>query len=265
MALTLEQLKLRDGKLTASAVAPLMTGEVSKIMNMYYGMIGSPKYVPPDLDWVWPVQLGSVTEDLNLRFYERNTGHMVTRKGEVVTHEVFEWAACTLDGFDALDNRPVECKHVNGRTPRADVIARYQPQFHWIMIVCGVDQLALSLIEGANEPIIEIIEFDDDYGAQLLTRAQSFMLCVQTLRPPAEVLPVALPVKAERIVDMNTSNAWCHDAENWLATRIAARDHAEASKNLKSLVPEDAIRCHGAGIEISRSRAGALTIKERRN
>jgi hypothetical protein len=37
-----------------------------------------------------------------------------------------------------------------------------------------------------------------------------------------------------------------------------------AEKDLKGLVPLDAVRCHGHGIEIRRDRAGRLSLKESR-
>ena len=72
--LTAEQLKARDGKLTASRVACLMTGDAEKIMNLWREMVGDPSFVADDLSGVWPVQLGSATEMLNLDWYTRRTG-----------------------------------------------------------------------------------------------------------------------------------------------------------------------------------------------
>src|SRR5712664_3532532 len=44
------------------------------------------------------VQLGSVTEDLNRRWYERNTGQVVIEVQRQVFHPVKRWMAATLDG-----------------------------------------------------------------------------------------------------------------------------------------------------------------------
>jgi YqaJ-like viral recombinase domain len=265
MPLTPDQQRQRELKLTASMVGPLMNGSTEDIINLWRAMIGDPDYVPDDLTWVWPVQLGSVTEELNLRFYQFNTGHAISRQGEVVTNPFNTWAACTLDAWDDTDGHAVEAKHVGGFEERDKVIRRYMPQFHWIMSCTGTDRIALSLIEGARPPVIEIIDYNTGYAGQLWSRAQVFMQHVWNMTPPVQLQPVEAPVKAVRTVDMGQHNQWCVEAETWLANRIAARDHAAAAKTLKELVPADAARCYGAGIEISRSRANALTIKERRN
>ncbi len=44
------------------------------------------------------VQLGSVTEDLNRRWYEANTGHVVSDVQKHVRHPGLRWMAATLDG-----------------------------------------------------------------------------------------------------------------------------------------------------------------------
>src|ERR1700683_5292969 len=44
------------------------------------------------------VQLGTVTEELNRRWYERNSGHAVTHVQKQVQHPVIKWMAATLDG-----------------------------------------------------------------------------------------------------------------------------------------------------------------------
>ena len=54
---------------------------------------------PEDLSDNLIVQLGTVTEDLNRRWYERNTGHAVKDVQRRVLHPVHKWMAATLDGL----------------------------------------------------------------------------------------------------------------------------------------------------------------------
>jgi len=82
MALTKKQKVEREGKLTASRVGILMGGSSEKILRLWSQMIG--QIEEDDLSNVWPVQLGGATESLNLNWYERTTGHKLTRRGEVV-------------------------------------------------------------------------------------------------------------------------------------------------------------------------------------
>ena len=45
------------------------------------------------------MQLGTVTEDLNRSWYERNTGRRVTDVQRHVKHAALPWMAATLDGI----------------------------------------------------------------------------------------------------------------------------------------------------------------------
>src|SRR6204780_1463621 len=52
---------------------------------------------PEDLSGNLIVQLGNVTEELNRRWYERNTGQVVGGVQRRVFHPVKRWMAATLD------------------------------------------------------------------------------------------------------------------------------------------------------------------------
>lgn len=256
-----DQIRLRDGRLTASRVACLMTGDPDRLMNLWREMTGDPTFEPEDLSGVWAVHLGSFTESLNLAWYERRTGKPLSRMGEVVIHPN-DWAACTLDAWDDDLAAPVECKHVGGFEKTAAILERYAPQAHWQMIVTGAKECVFSIIEGAREPIIERVSYDDTYAAELWSRAERFMECVETLTPPVILPPVTPPAKPEKAYDYSTNNKWVSEALAWSVNRQAAKDFAAADRELKALVPPDAIRVLGGGIECKRDRAGRLSIKE---
>ena len=54
---------------------------------------------PEDLSDNLIVQLGTITEDLNRRWYERNTGHAVKYVQRRIQHPVNKWMMATLDGL----------------------------------------------------------------------------------------------------------------------------------------------------------------------
>lgn len=158
---------------------------------------------------------------------------------------------------------PLEVKHVGGREPLETIIARYQPQMQWQMIVTGARQCAFSVIMGANEPIVTIIERDDDYCAELLRRAKQFWACVESLTPPFVLPPVDAPkLPATVEYDFSTNNEWCSEAFTWRENWQAGKRASDAEKALKKLVPEDAAKCFGGGVQITRSKAGSLSLRE---
>src|SRR5712672_2800316 len=52
-----------------------------------------------DLSGVLIVQLGLVTEDLNRRWYEQNSGHQIGDVQRHAIHRTIPWMAATLDGL----------------------------------------------------------------------------------------------------------------------------------------------------------------------
>ena len=270
MALTPEQRAAREGKLTASRVGVLMNGDDAALYDLWRALTGDPSHVSADLSDVWAVQLGTITESLNLDWYARKTGHVPTRRGAVVTSKERPWAACTLDGWDAAygDTDPpvravIECKHVGGFETLETVIARYMPQVHWQMYVSGAEIAVLSIIQGARAPVLEEVPLDPDYLAALLRRADEFWRCVASLTPPVAPPPVAPPLPAAaRTIDMSGNNLWGAFAADWREHRDAAAAFRTAEKQIKALVPGDARLVTGHGIQAKRSRNGALRIGE---
>jgi hypothetical protein len=253
------QIEARRGRLTASRVACLMVGDVEKILRLYREMIG--EAVEEDLSSVWPVQLGAATEQLNLDWYEMRKNPL-SRRGEVVVHPRHEWAAATLDAWDDTLFCPIECKHVGGREPLEVIVDRYQPQMQWQMEVTTANQCGLSVIMGASPPIVEYIERDPDYAAEMIHRGAQFMECVARRIVPVHLAPVAGPVVVSKDYDMSGNNHWASAAATWLMTKLAAHDHAAAEKELKAIVPDDARKVTGYGVSITRDRAGRLSLRE---
>src|SRR5271156_1358792 len=53
---------------------------------------------PRDLSGNLIVQLGAVTEQLNRRWYEANTGQLITDVQKHIRHPGLQWMGATLDG-----------------------------------------------------------------------------------------------------------------------------------------------------------------------
>src|SRR5437879_6196823 len=66
--------------------------------------------LPPDLSGVLIVQLGLVTEDLNRRRYEQNSGHRVSDIQRHAVHQTIPRMAATLDGLVKETGAVLEAK-----------------------------------------------------------------------------------------------------------------------------------------------------------
>lgn len=260
MALTEAQLTARAGRLGSSDMNVLMGGDIVKIDRLWREKTG--ELMPEDLSDVWPIQLGVTTEPLNLDWYERKSRSPVTRRGEVVVHWLHDWAICTLDGWIDQLNCPIECKHVGGREPWEVIRDRYFPQCQWQCEVTGAEQCALSVIMGTNEPFIEFIDRDYDYIATMVERGELFMQHVRNKTPPVDMPAVPAPADVAAIYDMTGNNEWAAHAATWLELRESAELYEDTAKLLKNIVPADAKKCFGYGIQITRNRAGHLSLRE---
>jgi hypothetical protein len=262
MPLTEAQRLAREGKLTASRVAPLMTGDKAKIMAVWRELCGDPTYEEENLDEIWQVQLGLTTEKLNLDWYERKAGRALSKRGEVVSHPLYEWAAATLDGYDDGIPGPVEAKHVGGFETIDKVIERYQPQVQWQMEVTGSTKCILSVIEGGRVPRLVTIDRNPDYADELMARALRLMEHVWNMTEPVEVEPLELKT-ISRLKDYNMTgnNVWAAAAADWLKHKDAANSWNTAVETLKGLVANDAATCTGYGLVVKRDRANRLSIK----
>ena len=223
---------------------------------------------PSDLSAVLPVQMGSFTEPLNLDWYELTTGRAVDREQEQVIHPSLGFVRVTLDGATTTEaGAPaiLQAKHVNAFSKIEDVVARYQPQVQLEMASTGMNWAVLSVFLGTMKYECVEIPADGGYQYELLAAIEHFWSCVKSGNLP--VAPqVAVPAPTNfRAVDMTGSNEWASSAAEWLANKDAAKTFETAAKSLKAMVEDDVDRAYGHGIEIKRSKVGALSVKEMKN
>src|SRR5262245_18296585 len=97
----------------------------------------------------------------------------------------------------------------------------------------------------------------------MLERGAMFMRCVETRTPPVALAPAALPtVEASKVYDMSGEEAWVRYAHVWVQCCGAAESAKKCERELKALMPADAKLAHGAGIRITRDRAGRVSLRE---
>jgi Zn finger protein HypA/HybF involved in hydrogenase expression len=61
---------------------------------------------------------------------------------------------------------------------------------------------------------------------------------------------------------MAGNNAWAASAADWIESKDAADRCKDAEKVLKAAVPAEAKKCHGHGVQITRDRAGRLSLRQ---
>ena len=217
---------------------------------------------PEDLSGNLAVQLGLVTENLNRRWYQAQTGKIVTDVQMWRRHPTLRWMAATLDG--RVDGTDVfEAKFMlPWQFSEEGAVQKYAPQLQHNMWVVAARNAVLSVITGGGKWVEIKVHSDPLYQHLILTAERKFWRCVENGEPPKlfGVEPPKPRIEAVRIVDMTSSNAWAELAAVYSRTQAAHLEHEQAKIELKSLVPEDAQQAIGHGVRAKRSKSGAISF-----
>ncbi|MGC1350704.1 MAG: YqaJ viral recombinase family protein [Xanthobacteraceae bacterium] len=218
---------------------------------------------PEDLTGNLIVQLEVVTEELNRRWYEVNTGQTVVDVQKHVQHPAVCWMAATLDGRIEATGAVFEAKFMLPWSFSEEAAAeKYMPQLQHNMWVVAARAAVLSVITGGGKWVEIKTHADPLYQHLIVTAERKFWRCVETGEEPTlfGVEPPKPRMEAVRIVDMSASNAWAEFASIFARTRSAHLEHEQAKAELKSLVPEDAQQAIGHDVRARRSKSGAISL-----
>jgi predicted phage-related endonuclease len=209
------------------------------------------------------VQLGLATEDLNRRWYEANTGQVITDIQKQVRHPALKWMAATLDGRVQGSDAVFEAKFMLPWSFSEEVAAeKHMPQLQHNMWVITARTAVLSIITGGGKWVEIAAHADPLYQHLIVTAERKFWRCVESGEPPRlfGVEPPKPRIEAIRVVDMGDSNSWAEFAGLFRNTQQAFLEHERSKSELKALMPEDAKEAVGHGIRAKRSKSGAISF-----
>jgi len=218
---------------------------------------------PEDLSGNLVVQLGIATEELNRRWYESNTGHVLTDIQRQIRHPALRWMAATLDGRVEATGAVFEAKFMLPWSFSEEAAAeKYMPQLQHNMWVVAARRAVLSVITGGGKWVEITTHADPLYQHLIVTAERKFWRCIESGKPPRlfGVEPPKPRIEAVRIVDMSASNSWTEFADLFRNTRQAFLDHERSKTELKALIPEDAKEAIGHGVRAKRSKSGAVSF-----
>ena len=219
---------------------------------------------PADLAGDLLVQFGCATEELNRRWFERETGRRVGDVQAFLRHKSAEWMGATLDGRVADEGAVFEAKFMLPWSFSEEAATdKHMAQLQHNMLVAGTRKAYLSILTGGAKWVLVEVEADPVYQTVLLQVERVFWRCVTTGEVPRLFGAEAPKAKlaAVRVVDMAASNAWAEHAALFARTRAAHAQHESAKAELKALVPQDAREAFGHGVRARRSKAGAISFE----
>jgi predicted phage-related endonuclease len=239
----------------------IMGGDEAALIQLWREKRGEAQ--PEDLSGNLIVQLGTVTEELNRAWYERNTGRRVIAAQRHVKHAIIPYMAATLDGVVEGAGAVFESKFMLPWSFSEEAAAaKYMAQLQHNMWVTNLRSSVLSIITGGGKWVEITVPMDPLYLSVLVSAEKKFWRCVQFGETPHVINhePPRPRIEAIRIVDMTASNSWAEFAAIYRDTRDAFLDHERAKGELKTLVPEDAKEAIGHGVRAKRSKAGAVSF-----
>jgi predicted phage-related endonuclease len=218
---------------------------------------------PRDLSANLVVQLGVATEELNRRWYQANTGQVLTDVERHIRHPILRWMAATLDGRVAATEAVFEAKFMLPWAFSEEAAAeKHMAQLQHNMWVVAARSAVLSVITGGGKWVEITTHADPLYQHLVVTAERKFWRCVESGQPPRifGVDPPKPRIEAVRTVDMTASNSWGEFAVLFRTTRQAFLDHERSKAELKALMPEDAKEAVGHGVRAKRSKSGAVSF-----
>nr|WP_244553352.1 YqaJ viral recombinase family protein [Bradyrhizobium erythrophlei] len=219
---------------------------------------------PQDFSRNLIVQLGVVTEELNRRWYESNTGQTVKDTQKRLRHPVHKWMAATVDGIVESNGAVYEAKFMLPWSFSEEAAAeKHMAQLQHNMWVANTRNAVLSIITGGGKWVEIQTGADPLYQHLLLTAEKKFWRCVQSGETPHlfGLEPPRSRLEAVRVVDMSSSNSWAELAVVYRRTKAAYEEHEASKADLKKLVPEDAREALGHGLKAKRSKSGAVSFE----
>jgi hypothetical protein len=262
----------RRERVTASMVPILMSGNETKITNLFLRCIGDDRYVDDGFSDSWPARYGMLIEPFALDYHQDKTGEPLIMRGEQLFHPQRPYVSCTLDAFRASTRTTIDCKAVGAYRDTDEVISYYTPQCLVQQECAQADGAALLIVKGGTEPQEVPVYLDPYYRETVWTTVDKFWRCVETLTPPfALQFPRIVPPELWRRVDLDRDAEppnWAAEMrlllEQWSKTDEPARTHTETKERIKSLLPDDVGRVSAGEFLIVRSRNAAVTVKYRK-
>jgi predicted phage-related endonuclease len=126
----------------------------------------------PDLSNVLPVQIGTLTEEFNLKWFTKQTGiYTETYPMEFIMEE---FRMAHFDGWCPTERAIIECKHTNHYNKLEHVKVRYYAQIQHYLMLAQLDVCYLSVLFGNARWEYCAIPSHKEYQDILYNRQEKF-------------------------------------------------------------------------------------------
>jgi hypothetical protein len=249
---------------TASQAPIIINGTAGDIFELWLERTGQSP--PKDLSDVLAVQVGKACEPVIIKACSA-VGE-ITEQQSFIKHPTYPSISCTLDGYRAFDDAVIEAKTVNPWGDRLEDITWYTPQVLVQMRCRGASRGVLAMLRGFGLEQHEIT-FDEKYEREMWARLFAFQMCVETMTSPSP-LPKLVPPEQWKTIDLgmvvpmpNWGPEMLGYMQQWSESKHEHAQHEAAKKAIKEMLPDDVGTLTFASMSVKRSKAGAITIREK--
>lgn len=228
---------------------------------------------PEDLSDNIAVQLGSHTEDFNIKWFQKITGCRVTKQQTQFKETVGDVPLVgTVDGIVAgKDSLPsiIECKHTNPFNTMDDMIERYMPQIQLYCHVSGAEGCHLSVIFGNSKWQSAFVHYDEEYFNKMMVFINDFWWHVVNdkepvgMDTPEDININNIPVDNMVVRDASTDNAFVDASITYINGLEQNKVFENAKKDLKNMVGSNEREVFCDYLTIKRDKRGSLRISKR--
>ena len=230
---------------------------------------------PENLDHIFRVQLGTYTEQFNLRWLARDTGLAIQHLEDQYVGD--ESVVQYLSGVPfkgqidakAVDEQGepyiIECKHTSSNRNMDDMLDSYMPQIQLYMNLFTTNKAYLSVIFG-NTHDYRVVDYDGKYLNAVCKRAKEFWHLVETDTEPSHDISSwkidwsSVKINGLKARDASQDNYFTSLASDFVNTMEDAKAHDKAKKELKELIRDDEREVFCKSLSIKRDKRGACRI-----
>lgn len=228
---------------------------------------------PDNLDHIFKVNLGNVTEAYNLEWLSKDTGLAIADEQSVAMSTLldvpFKGQADGIGTDEQGVRYLIECKHTSNNRSMNQMLDSYMPQIQLYMCLFQLKQAYLSVIFG-NEHDYCTVDYSQDYLHAVVTKVAEFWQLVTSDTEPSYDLTTfkidwsAININGLKLRDASKDNHFTSLASDFVLTVDTAKEHEAIKKELRSLVADDEREVFCDLLTIKRDKRGAcrITVKE---
>ena len=256
----------RKGFIGGSDAVKIMNGNWYNLWEIKTGRVES-----EDLSNNLAVQMGVLTEDFNIEWFEKEYDKRVTaqqcefkRSAHGVPYKG------TIDGRIDGSNAILEAKHTYAHNTIHNVAEYYMAQVQLYCWLAGTDGAYMSVIFGNNRWESTYIQASSSYLAVMLDACSDFWGHVESGDEPiGHDQPIASPINQVLIDDMvkrdaSMDNHFTSITQDYIDNESAAKSFDSAKKDLKAMVADNEREVYSDDITIRRDKRGSLRISKRK-